>query len=82
MNAKKKGTVRSDLQTPVIPGFVITLDITPPDHKCEENNVRQTNERSPRMRHFARIPRVASSREAAQSQSSRWLIDVLSFLKQ
>ena len=32
------------------------------------------------MRHFARMPRVASSREAAQSHSKRWLIDVFSFL--
>ena len=32
------------------------------------------------MRHLARMPRVASSKEAAQSHSKRWLIDVFSFL--
>ena len=34
----------------------------------------------PRIRLFARIPKVASSRDAAQSQSKRWLIEVFSFL--
>ena len=34
----------------------------------------------PRIRLFARTPKVASSREAAQSQSRRWLIEVFSFL--
>ena len=35
----------------------------------------------PRIRLFARTPKVASSREAAQSQSRRWLIEVFSFLE-
>ena len=34
----------------------------------------------PRIRLFARIPKVACSRDAAQSQSKRWLIEVFSFL--
>ena len=120
VKAKKKGTVSKDLQTPVICGFVITLEITPPIldidnqktdfdanmafdvfcifwQKCEATKGSQCpagyshNRASiyimtgrdmllPRIRLFARIPKVASSRDAAQSQSKRWLIEVFSFL--
>ena len=44
MKAKKKGTVSKDLQTPVICGFVITLEITPPILDYDDQNTEETKD--------------------------------------